>query len=419
MNSTIVNTTYRNILGCIPPLPILTDQLIIRALRLSDSSDPDKFHRFFAHYHTLAHTSRAIAYLTDTKNGSLCLGIFLKNSDKSEGDMIGIGGVRDAVTQGTWPIFNCEIMHPACRGNESLRIEFAKAFMDFWWSIPAEAEQFRLQVLANTVGYPKQDETTVAARVLAMAHSKDLAKQHALAQAGFKKYFVAMGEAGMETYWQQTDPGTIPQPRRSPFPALLELDTFDLDSGKSPRKPPSIHAMRTKINGLQSSSVNKEGAKAFQQEQQPSELKPSNTEITQAIWHMLAADIERQKVDVFQIQNHYVEGYVHGLSKKFGAPLENRRGEIWTAFKMCLDVQRGNKAAYYAQAIQPDQTKTKQARRRRSNNRAKAKQAKQTHKSKSRAVMSHQKGAARPVLQQTGSDRARLPPLRLPSGRHF
>lgn len=408
MNSTIVTTTYRDILGQLPPLPILTDHLIIRALRLSDSSDPVKFHSFFARYQTLAHTSRAIAYLTNTKHGSLCLGIFLKNSDQSEGDMIGIGGVRDAVTQGTWPIFNWEIMHPAYRGKGSLGTEFATAFMDFWWRVPVEAEQFRLQVPANTVGYPQQNETIVTARVIAMAHIKDLVKQHALVEAGFKKYFVAMGEDGMETYWQQTDPRTVPQPKQPPIPAQLHLDTSELVSGKSLRRAATTHPMITKSTELQSSSVNKEGAKTCQQQVQPSETRPSNTELTQAIWHMLTGEIEKDKLDVFQLQTNYVEGYVLSLSKKFGAPLENRRGEIWTAFKVCLDVQRGNKAAHFSQTRQADEIKAQTKQKRRSN-----KQAKQPSKSQSRPSMSQR---AAPVVQQT-SDHVRLPPLRLPPGR--
>lgn len=215
MDSTNVTTAYRNILSQMPPLRILTDHLLIRPLLLCGSPDQAKFHKFFARHQTLADTSRAIAYLTNAKNGSLCLGIFLQNWDKSEGDMIGIGGIRDASTQGTWPIFNWEIIHPAHRTNKSLGIEFAEAFVNFWWSIHEESEEFRLEVPANTVGYPKQDGTTVAARVTALALFKDTARQRALAEAGFVKYFVAMGEAGMETYWRQIDPGTGAQPKKS------------------------------------------------------------------------------------------------------------------------------------------------------------------------------------------------------------
>lgn len=135
--------------------------------------------------------------------------------------------------------------------------------------------------------------------------------------------------------------------------------------------------------GLQSSSFDKTGVRTFQQ--QDSELKPSNMEITQAIWDMLAEEIKRNKLDVFQLQDFYVEGYVPSLSKKFGVPLENRRGEMWTAFRVCLDMQRGNKA--------------------------KVKQARQPNKSHSTPV----KSKKAPVLQTR--DGSGLPPLRLPPGR--
>lgn len=405
MDSTSVITTYRNILDEMPPLPILTDHLLVRPLLvLPGSSDQAKFHEFFARHQTLADTSCAIAYLTNKKNGSLCLGIFLQNSDQGEGDMIGIGGIRDTCTRGTWPTFNWEIIHPAHRSNNSLGTEFAKAFMKFWWSIPAETEEYRLQVPANTVGYPKQDGTNVTARVIALAHFRDTAKQHALAEAGFAKYSVAMGDAGMETYWRQIDPGTAARPTKLPNPPLLHFSTFRVDLDTQLEKAAPRTAVDGRI-GLQSNSVDNRGAKTSQQ--QASELRPSNTEITQAIWHMLAEEIERDKLDVFQLQDFYVEGYVPGLSKKFGLPLENRRGEIWTAFRVCLDVQRGNKATA-EQSRQPNKVRIKQGRK---PNKAKARQAKQANKSQS-ALIKHKKA---PIIQ--ASDGSGLPPLRLPSGR--
>lgn len=400
MDSTSVTTTYRNILGQMPPLPILTEHLVIRPLLLSGSSDQAQFHDFFARHQTLADTSRAIAYLTNTKNGSLCLGIFLQSSDKSEGDMIGIGGIRDASTQGTWPIFNWEIIHPAHRSNKSLGIEFANAFMNFWWSIPTETGEFRLQVPVNTVGYPKQDGTTVTARVIALAQFKNSAKQHALAEAGFAKYSVAMGEAGMETYWRQIDPRTGPQPGRPSISAPLHPVACALTSGKSQRKA-SENAMVARI-GLQSNSVDKRGAKNCQQ-QQPSEAKPSNTEMTQAIWHMLAEELERDKLDVFQLQDFHAEGYIPSLSKKFGVPLENRRGEIWVAFRVCLTKHREHKATAM-QSSQPNKALVMQARR------PKSAKARQANKSQSALV----KSKKAPVLQT--SDGSGIPPLRLPPG---
>lgn len=331
MGSTIVVTKYRNILGRMPLLPFLTDRLFIRQLLIPGLLDVPKFHTFFAHHQELKVTTRAITHLTDTRNGSLCLGIFLQKLDKSESELVGLGGVRDASTQGIWPIVSWHFLHPEHKINISLGTEFIRASMEFWWSIPEEAAEFLLEVPANSVGYPQRDGIKVAPRVLASAPLDDTTTPRILAEAGFKKYFVGLDEDGlMMTHWWQINTTTsqleaIPASRSSSRETQGEAEL-------SPRE--STNETYLNINDADSAhniTTSNTGAKTLQQ--QSPELQPTTKEITKALWHMLAEDVERNKLDVFKLPSSCFEGCVPFLSKKYGVALENRRGQIWTAFE--------------------------------------------------------------------------------------
>ncbi|KAJ4412961.1 hypothetical protein N0V82_008644 [Gnomoniopsis sp. IMI 355080] len=390
MNSATVITKYRNILGKIPPLPILTENLLVR--QLHGLPDLEHFHSFFARHQELADTANAIEHLTDTRNGSLVLGIFIQNPDKSEGGMIGLGGVRDASNQGTWPVFSWHFMHPGYKNNLSLLTEFTKAFMEFWLNIAEEAGEFAIQVPASSVDYPQDDETRVAPRVLALASLEDTNTQRALAEAGFEKYLVATGKDGAPvTYWRYIATtishwANPPASRPSNHETHRELE----QCSRQNKKETSCNANNANVALDVKVTVPEEGKTC----RQPLEWKPSNTEITTALWFMLAEDIESHKLDVFQLPVWYVEGYVPLLSKHFGISLENRRGEIWTSFETCLNVQRGNKAAG-------------------------VKHVKQSAGEEPGAVMAETsaKAGGRSRLPAQAIDCSRLPPLREPFGR--
>ncbi|KAJ4386523.1 hypothetical protein N0V93_009420 [Gnomoniopsis smithogilvyi] len=244
--------------------------------------------------------------------------------------------------------------HPSkYKSDLRLSLEFIRAFMELWWSIPEEADEISLQVPAHSVGYPLQNETKVATRVVALAHLKDAMTQHALAEAGFKKYFVAMGEDGlMMTYWRQISTATS-QLESSPASRSASREARGGSEPTSSQSKGKMPFSASKANGASYFNMTGTGTKTLEQP----EPKPTNTDITKALWIMLSEDVERNKLDVLQMPFSHVEGYVPSLSRKFGAPLENRRGEIWAAFERCLWVQRGKKAQDINQASQPGGTR--------------------------------------------------------------
>lgn len=86
-------------------------------------------------------------------------GIFLKEKDGREGELIGYGGVN--AFKGTWPslfyVFKKE------HWNYGYGTEFVKAFMIFWWSLPRKDVQLR--VLYSYIDFrekPKVTELIVA-----------------------------------------------------------------------------------------------------------------------------------------------------------------------------------------------------------------------------------------------------------------
>lgn len=285
----------------------------------------------------MATTSDGIKYLSDTSNGSLCLGIFLRGLDESEGEMIGIGGIQKACSQGSWPVLSWHFVNQKYKDSyRTFGTEFAKAFMKFWWSVPEEAGEFLLQVPAKSADYPPREETSVVARVVAEAHVDDAAKQCALREAGFVVYSAQGGDHGV-TCWRNVAVSTT-RSGQPPCPTATDSQLQGQSEGPwTTSETRKRHVAQIADGRLGFSVAERRAPTCFQQ---PAEPQPSNSQITMEIFKMLLEDLRPGQLDVFTLPDSYVEGYVADLSKHFGIALENRRGEIWAGFRACLTVER-------------------------------------------------------------------------------
>ena|ERR1700712_871322 len=71
----------------------------------------------------------------------LNLGIFMKEPDGREGNLIGEGGVCQP--ENCWPQLNYNL--DKNYWNKVYATEFVTAFMRFWWSLPRETARFQVQ----------------------------------------------------------------------------------------------------------------------------------------------------------------------------------------------------------------------------------------------------------------------------------
>ena len=171
--------------------PITTDRLIIRPLLLSDI---EVYRTLRSQPEAMAHSSRGrpdldtsetLAYLQRLQppyhNSHLYFGIFLKKSNGDEGDLIGDGGVHKFVSDQTgWPEFGYKLKKEywGC----GYATEFAKAFLEFWWSLPRT--DARIQIAPSSV-YPR-DTPRVVEQVYAWTTVDNIASKRVLQKAGFE-----------------------------------------------------------------------------------------------------------------------------------------------------------------------------------------------------------------------------------------
>ena len=198
MAATVLTT--RPILKGNLPLPILSNRLIIRSLSLSDL---EAYHILLSQPEAMEgnNMSPDISYteimLEDELppyDSQIYLGIFLKKSDNSDGDLIGDGGIYHLQTQGEWPELSYRFKKEYW--NNGYATEFVIAFMRFWWSLPREPTT--LQVHPSSVGFQNTHQATE--RVYASVKLENKASQRVLEKAGFK-LFEGMGSDWL-THWR-------------------------------------------------------------------------------------------------------------------------------------------------------------------------------------------------------------------------
>ncbi|KAK0113427.1 hypothetical protein ONS95_013685 [Cadophora gregata] len=196
-----VRTTGRIVSGFLP-LPIITDRLIIRSYRSTDLEA----------YHTLL-TDRGAMEGTDISpnrdwtesllegnippyGSDMMLGIFLKNPDGSEGDLIGDGGMDNLRTGGEWPSLNYRLKTEYWY--KGYATEFARAFMAFWRNLPRVP--ITLTVRPKSVD-DQQGSLHVTERVCASVKMKNEASQNVLEKLGFVLFDFELGDDAL-TEWR-------------------------------------------------------------------------------------------------------------------------------------------------------------------------------------------------------------------------
>nr|YP_010620791.1 hypothetical protein PN052_mgp25 [Pseudofabraea citricarpa]WAX38802.1 hypothetical protein [Pseudofabraea citricarpa] len=183
-------STTRPLVDGILPLPIFTDRLIIRSFRLSDleayhtlQTQPEAHEGYLELVSTdLSCTEDRLKKELPPYESRLYLGIYLKKSDDSEGDLIGNGGMQNLHSQKGWPNFGYQLKKEYW--NKGYATEFATAFMRFWWGLPRE--RTNLEITYSSVDF--QDRSEVAERVYASAKLDNKASQRVLEKLGFEPF---------------------------------------------------------------------------------------------------------------------------------------------------------------------------------------------------------------------------------------
>lgn len=207
MANVTVSTT-RPVLGDNLSLPIFTDHLIIRSYRLSDL---EPYHALLSQPEAMGnnmsldlnYTKQLLDEELPPHEYDLTLGIFLKKSDRSEGDLIGEGGVHHLRTKGEWPELSYRFKKEYW--NKGYATEFAIAFMRFWWNLPREATVIEVRpktvLQQDTPRVSQQDIPKVAELVYASVKKNNEASEKVLKKAGFEFFDADMGDDGV-THWR-------------------------------------------------------------------------------------------------------------------------------------------------------------------------------------------------------------------------
>ena len=200
--------TTRPVVGDDMPQPIISDRLIIRSLRPTDLEA----------YHTLLTQPEAMNYdpswsifeegswdigitemelndeLPPHNSSHLYLGIFLNNSDGSEGDIIGDGGIWSR-EEGEWPELGYRFKKEYW--NKGYATEFTTAYMRYWWDLPRVPAI--LHVHPATIDF--NDGKKVVERVCAFPLPENVASIRVLQKSGFEP-FEFEGRIFRETSWR-------------------------------------------------------------------------------------------------------------------------------------------------------------------------------------------------------------------------
>lgn len=187
-NLTIEVSTTLPVIKDNVPSCIISDRLILRRLVFSDL---EAHHSLRGQPEAMAHSRRGKpdANLEETldhlkRMSDTYFGIFLKNSDGSEGELIGDGGVHKFVSEKTgWPEFGYKFKKEYW--GQGYATEFGNAFMDFWLNLPRT--DARIVVASSSVVFC-EDTSHVVELVCAWTTEENLASQNVLNKVGFKSF---------------------------------------------------------------------------------------------------------------------------------------------------------------------------------------------------------------------------------------
>ncbi|KAI0136744.1 GNAT domain-containing protein [Xylariales sp. AK1849] len=124
-------------------------------------------------------------------------GIFLKNSDSTEGELIGDGGVHKfANTEAGWPEFGYKLKKE--HWGLGYATEFVLAFMRYWWNeLPRTPRLIRVIPCSVAFG----DTPEVAEQVCAWTKESNRRSERVLEKVGFERF---QGLANEMTNWRLT-----------------------------------------------------------------------------------------------------------------------------------------------------------------------------------------------------------------------
>jgi len=128
------------------------------------------------------------------------VGIFLKNSDGSEGDLIGEGGVATYYQYDKWPEIFYQLKDEL--RNKGYITEFVKEFLKIWWNLPRKNEHIRVQPIS--VGL--QDSSEVKELLGAEVEMTNIASIKVLEKAGFESCGRFSGNKDTYGYWRYISP---------------------------------------------------------------------------------------------------------------------------------------------------------------------------------------------------------------------
>lgn len=174
-------------------VPIYSDRLILRPLLLPDL---EAFHSLRRQPEAMVHSGkkRPDADLNESlvklkslqapyNNSHVYFGIFLKKSNSREGELIGDGGVHKFTSDRTgWPEFGYKFKREYW--GYGYATEFARAFMQFWWSLPRT--DARISVASCSLNL--QDTPKVVEQVYAWTTVDNEASKGVLRKARFESF---------------------------------------------------------------------------------------------------------------------------------------------------------------------------------------------------------------------------------------
>ena len=129
------------------------------------------------------------------------VGIFLKKSDGTEGELIGDGGVFSLENEDyKWP----EVYYVLKKEfwNKGYATEFLKRFLDVWWSLPRDNTPMRVQSISLGKYFYHQE---VKERLVAEIHMSNIGSRRVIEKAGFV-FYGYLGAKQEYGYWVLISP---------------------------------------------------------------------------------------------------------------------------------------------------------------------------------------------------------------------
>lgn len=184
--------------------PFYSERLIFRTLQESDFPG---YHAILKQEQTMVDAGLGPMYeeksardwFNMTQESFTRVGIFLKNSDNTEGELIGDGGVYRSPDQ--WPeIFYLLKKEFWGKGYAS---EFVDKFKEVWWNLPRKDTRMSVQ----SISLGKNHTSVATERLCAPIRMENVKSQKVVEKAGFEFVTEFLKEEVKYVFWQNLFPG--------------------------------------------------------------------------------------------------------------------------------------------------------------------------------------------------------------------